>query len=36
VRLAGHEAAIEIGDSLGLDRKRGLGGNAGVGGELFL
>jgi hypothetical protein len=36
VRLAGHEAAIEIGDPVGLDGKGGLRGNAGVGGELFV
>jgi len=34
--LASHEAAIKIGDSLGLDRKGGLGSNAGVRGGLFL
>ncbi len=34
--LASHEAAIEIGDSVGLDGKGGLGSNAGVRGELFL
>jgi len=34
--LAGHEAAIEIGDSVGLNGKGGLRGNAGVGGELFV
>jgi hypothetical protein len=36
VRLAGHEAAIEIGDPVGLDGKGGLRGNAGVSGELLL
>jgi hypothetical protein len=33
---AGHQSAIQIGDTLGLDRKRGVGSDFGVGVPLLL